>query len=281
MPEQLTPGVVQRLDDFVARLVAPNPGPLTGAGTNTYLVGQQEVAVIDPGPDDPVHLRAILDQAAGRICWIVCTHTHTDHSPAAATLKKLTGAKLVGMTAPDTREDFNPGFDQILAEGEVVSIEGLALRAVFTPGHASNHLCFLLESTGMLFTGDHIMQGSTVVISPPDGNMRQYLSSLRRLHQVDMKVVAPGHGYLIEGPHDEVDRLIRHRLRREEKVLEALRKMSGGATLEGLLPAVYDDVPAVLHPMARRSLRAHLEKLVEEDQASQVDGNYRPGPSPT
>jgi glyoxylase-like metal-dependent hydrolase (beta-lactamase superfamily II) len=164
--------------------------------------------------------------------------------------------------------------DRVVADGDSIDVDGLALRAVFTPGHASNHVCFLVESTGMLFTGDHIMQGSTVVIWPPDGNMKRYLESLRALHDVRMEVLAPGHGYLIGDPHAEVDRLIQHRLRREEKVRNALHEAGGSATLEALLPRVYADVPQTLHAIAAQSLQAHLEKLVEDGELAFVQGHY-------
>jgi glyoxylase-like metal-dependent hydrolase (beta-lactamase superfamily II) len=279
MPPSLTPGRPEQLTPHVTRLVAPNPGPLTGPGTNTYLIGDRELAVIDPGPNDPAHVAQILDLGAGRIRWILCTHTHNDHSPGAPTLRQKTGASLAGMTTPHTKEDFDPGFDRVLADDETLAVGDLTVRTVFTPGHASNHLCYLLEDAGMLFTGDHIMQGSTVVIAPPDGNMRKYLDSLRRLHQFDLKVLAPGHGHLIEDPDDEVERLIQHRLKREAKVRSTVMSASGGAgegaTLDDLTPVVYDDVPKTLYPMARRSLRAHLDKLVEDREVITDGTHYR------
>jgi glyoxylase-like metal-dependent hydrolase (beta-lactamase superfamily II) len=263
-PPDLQPGIPQRLDGEVTRIVAPNPGMMTGAGTNTYLVGTRELVVVDPGPDDESHVQAILSAGAGRIRWIACTHTHFDHSPAAARLKALTGAKIAAMSAPLTDHDFRLDPDRSLAPDDVIQCEGVCLRAVHTPGHASNHVCFLLSSNGMLFTGDHIMQGSTVVIWPPDGNMRAYLESLRRLLTLDIRVLAPGHGYLIENPHAEVERLIQHRLRREDKVRQAVLRADEPATIEMLLPRAYDDVPTVLHEMAALSLWAHLDKLVED-----------------
>ncbi|MDB6157839.1 MAG: hydrolase:Beta-lactamase-like protein [Gammaproteobacteria bacterium] len=273
-PPDLQPGIPQRLDSEVTRIVAPNAGMMTGAGTNTYLVGTREVIVVDPGPDDESHVQAISNAGAGRITWILCTHTHFDHAPAAARLKALTGAKIAVMSAPLTDHDCRLDPDRSLAPDDLIQCDGMSLRAVHTPGHASNHVCFLLSSNRMLFTGDHIMQGSTVVIWPPDGNMRAYLDSLRRLLALDIRVLAPGHGYLIESPHTEVERLIQHRLRREDKVRQAVLRAGEPATIEMLLPRAYDDVPKVLHEMAALSLRAHLDKLTEDGEIGCSDGRY-------
>ena len=274
--QPLRPGVPQQLDAHVTRIAAPNGGPMTGPGTNTYLVGTDELLVIDPGPDDESHMQAILQASAGKnVRRILCTHTHIDHAPGASRLREITGVRIAAMTAPATDHDFNLVPDEILVPDAVIQCDGVSLRAVHTPGHASNHVCFLLSSNGMLFTGDHIMQGSTVVIWPPDGNMRAYLDSLRRLLDLDVEVLAPGHGYLIRSPRDEVERLIRHRLRREEKVRRAvLGAGKAGVTLETLLPSAYDDVPQVLYRMAARSLQAHLDKLVEDGAVYQVTGSY-------
>jgi NADPH2:quinone reductase len=239
---------------------------MTGPGTNTYLVGEKELAVIDPGPQDSSHLHAILTEGAGRIRWILCSHTHLDHAAAAMALAKATGAPIAAMSSPCTEHDSALVLDRSLQDGDVIELDGTSIRTVSTPGHASNQVCFLLESTGMLFTGDHIMQGSTVVIWPPDGNMAAYLRSLRRLLALDIAVLAPGHGYLIDNPAAEVERLIQHRLSRENKVRQALRKAGGQATLEALLPVVYDDVSPSLYPIAARSLQAHLEKLIEDQE---------------
>ena len=273
-PHDLLPGIPQRLDREVTRIVAPNAGVMTGPGTNTYLVGTREVAVVDPGPDDESHVQAIVNAGAGRIRWILCTHTHSDHAPAAARLKAASGAQIAAMSAPLTDHDVRLDPDRTLAPDDLIECGGLTLRAVHTPGHASNHVCFLLSSNGMLFTGDHIMQGSTVVIWPPDGNMRAYLDSLRRLLALDIRVLAPGHGYLMENPYAEVERLIQHRLRREEKVRQALLEAGEPATIEMLLPRAYDDVPKALHGMAALSLRAHLEKLVEDGEIHSSAGRY-------
>ncbi len=259
----LEPGVPKRLDRFTTRLIAPNPGMMTGPGTNTYLVGGDELAVIDPGPAIDSHIEKIL--AFANIRWILCTHTHLDHSPAAAAIKAATGAKVLGRPAPHGQDSsFSP--DEVLEHGQRLALGGVSLKAIHTPGHASNHLCYLLEDTRMLFTGDHVMQGSTVVINPPDGNMRAYLASLELLLAEDLAILAPGHGYLIGEPRHEIRRLVQHRMRRESKVVAALARL-GNPTLEEVLPLVYDDVPARLHAVASRSLTAHLQKLVAEGTA--------------
>ena len=258
----IVPGEPKRLDRLVTRITAPNPGAMTGPGTNTYLVGTEEIAVIDPGPAADTHVQNILAEGKNRIRWILCTHTHLDHSPAASALKAATGAQLLGRPAPAGQDaTFRP--DRVLEHGDRLSIAGATLRALHTPGHASNHLCYLLEETRMLFTGDHVMQGSTVVINPPDGNMRAYLASLESLLAEDIAIIAPGHGYLIGAPHQEIRRLVAHRLARERKVRLALERLRQ-ASLEQLLPVVYDDVPERMHRWAARSLTAHLDKLVAD-----------------
>jgi glyoxylase-like metal-dependent hydrolase (beta-lactamase superfamily II) len=269
-------GVPARLSALVTRITAPNPGMMTGPGTNSYLIGSRELAVIDPGPESDTHLAALLREAAGRVKWILCTHTHRDHSPGARALKAATGAQVVGFgRAPDDgRQDTSFAADRTLGDEDVLDCGEFRLRAIHTPGHASNHLCYLLEGERWLFTGDHVMQGSTVVISPPDGDMAVYLKSLERLLALDLAVLAPGHGHIIETPHHEVRRLIAHRLKRERKVLAALSRMSC-ATLDELLPVVYDDVAPRVHPVARRSLHAHLIKLEREGKASESAGAWK------
>ena len=273
---EIVAGEPKRLDRFVTRLTAPNPGMMTGPGTNTYIVGgEEERAVIDPGPDIASHIEKIL--AFANIKWILCTHTHMDHSPAAAAVKAATGAKVLGRPAPPGQDaTFEP--DHLLDNGQRIQIgekgKGVALRAIHTPGHASNHLCYLLEETKMLFTGDHVMQGSTVVINPPDGEMRAYLASLEKLLAEEIAIIAPGHGYLIGAPHKELRRLMAHRRAREDKVRRALQQL-GAASLEELLPLVYDDVPSRIHRMAARSLTAHLDKLVVEGSVRTAGEKYR------
>lgn len=276
--ENIVPGVHVQLNDLLGRITAPNPGMMTGPGTNTYIVGREELAVIDPGPESDSHLAALLEAVGQRLKWILCTHTHLDHSPGAKALKQATGAQVLGFaTVPgDGRQDTTFTPDLTLGEGDAIGMREFRLRAVHTPGHASNHLCYLFEDKGILFTGDHVMQGSTVVISPPDGDMIQYLQSLERLLALDLAALAPGHGHLIEKPHDEVRRLIAHRLKREQKVLAAFEKKNP-ATLDDLLPLVYDDVPQGVHAVARRSLHAHLIKLQRDGRATETDGAWAVG----
>ena len=263
----LVPGTAVVIAPGVRRLVAPNPGMMTGPGTNTYLVGEDEVAVIDPGPRIATHLDAIQDQSPGPVRWILVTHTHPDHSPAAMPLAEQTGAELMGIPAPDGKvqdKSFKP--DRQLGDGDLLETAEFVLRAVHTPGHASNHLCYRHEAQRMLFTGDHIMSGSTVVIDPPDGNMLHYLGSLERLKTLDLAALLPGHGSQINNPEDAVNQLIEHRLNREAKVIAALRDHPN-LDLRGLTPYVYDNVDASLHRLASRSLLAHLLKLEAEKRA--------------
>jgi len=273
----LRPDEPKRLDRYVTRILAPNANHMTGPGTNGYLVGEHDLAVIDPGPDDAAHIRALVEAGAGRLRWILLTHTHTDHAPAAMALKAATGAPIAGRPPPrHAPHNADIVFDRILDDGEVLRLGDCALRVLHTPGHASNHLCYLLENTGMLFSGDHLVQGFTVVIAAPDGNMADYLRSLRRLATLEMAILAPGHGYLIGNPADEIQRVIDHRMAREAKVRRALGASPVPATLASLLPVVYDDVAPALHPMATLSLQAHLEKLVADGELATDGLIWRP-----
>jgi glyoxylase-like metal-dependent hydrolase (beta-lactamase superfamily II) len=246
---------------------------MTGPGTNTYVVGETDLVVVDPGPAEPSHVEAILDCVGDQLKFIACTHTHPDHSPAAARLAEATGATLIGrVTADDQHQDltFQPAAQ--IEDDDCISGDGWTLRAIRTPGHVDNHVCFLLEEEGMVFAGDHIMNGSTVVIVPPGGNMADYITSLRRLLDYDVKVVAPGHGELIPDCRGEVEKLVRHRLMREAKVASALDSVP--RSLDGLVVTVYDDVDPVMHEWAKLSLLAHLIKLEDEGRTlkSSVEG---------
>ena len=268
-------GEVVRLSRLVRRVTAPNPGMMTGPGTNSYIVGTTTLALIDPGPESKAHLDAMLGAVGNRLRWILCTHTHADHSPGARALKAATGAEVIGMRAPsDGRQDTDFAPDRVFKHGDVLSGGGFTLRAVHTPGHASNHLCFLLRRGKWLFTGDHVMQGSTVVISPPDGDMIAYLKSLAMLLELDISRIAPGHGHPIEQPHDEVRRLIAHRLKREQKVVDAFA-VNNPATIDELVVIVYSDTPQRLHQAARRSLHAHLIKLEREGRVWQQGQRWK------
>lgn len=259
------PGEAAVLAPGLVRVTAPNPGFMTGPGTNTYLVGAGELAVVDPGPDNPAHLGAILGAARsrGRIRWIVVTHTHADHAPGAGALARATGAERIGYGPSD---GFVP--DRRAADGWRLTTASFALRAVHTPGHASNHLCWLLEPDGVLFSGDHVMQGSTVVIAPPDGDMAAYLASLQAVLDLEPPVtaIAPGHGRLLVDPRGAVSAVIAHRRRREALVLACLAER-GTAGVDQLLRPVYGDVDEERHPVARLSLWAHLRKLTSEGRA--------------
>lgn len=270
MPE-ITHGHAIAVSDRIRRMTAPNPGRMTGPGTNTYIVGQDELAVIDPGPAIDSHIEALADTCAGRLRWILVTHTHRDHSPAAQPLAALTGAELVGnVLENDGFQDTSFSGARALAQDETVGNDEFTIRALMTPGHVANHICYLVEEDRILMTGDHMMGGSTVVIVPPAGNMRDYIASLERMLNYDIEFVAPGHGDLITQPHDEIHRLIKHRLQREAKVADALARL-GPCSVMDLVPDVYDDVDPALHEWAALSLHAHLIKLAAEGNAG-VDG---------
>ncbi|MEH6585300.1 MAG: MBL fold metallo-hydrolase [Halioglobus sp.] len=264
-------GIAFRLNSRVRRVVAPNPGVMTGAGTNTYLLGDEAVAVLDPGPAIPAHIDAILAAAGDKIKWIVCTHTHPDHSPAWKAIHEATGAQVIGaLPADDMFQDdtFKPSWE--IAHDDVLTTEEFTLRAVHTPGHVSNHFCFLLEEERMLFAGDHIMNGSTVVIVPPSGDMKAYIESLQLLLRYDLHLIAPGHGEVMEDSKAIVEWLVNHRLQREAKVIKGLQQ-TGRADLNRLVKVVYDDVDESLHDMAKLSMSAHLIKLQQENRALRHD----------
>jgi glyoxylase-like metal-dependent hydrolase (beta-lactamase superfamily II) len=261
--EQLVPGVAKALSPLARRILAPNPSVFTGPGTNTYLVGIDEIVVIDPGPADDAHLDAIVGCGGDRIRWIVCTHTHPDHSPGAAGLKERTGAEVMAFGNRDGLK-----VDRRIGEGYTIDATEFRLQAMHTPGHASNHLCYYLPEERMLFTGDHIMDGSTVVIRPPDGDMAAYLDSLARIRTIKrLRSIAPGHGRLIENPYDVIDWYIEHRLIREQAIYDALAA-HGTAKIDDLVPEVYADVDAERQKIARHSMHAHLLKLAAEGKVT-------------
>ncbi|MEH6568941.1 MAG: MBL fold metallo-hydrolase, partial [Halioglobus sp.] len=231
-----------------------------------YLLGNEEIAVLDPGPAIPEHIEAILKAGDGKIRWIVCTHTHPDHSPAWQAVAEATGAEVIGASPADDMfqdETFKPAKDVL--HDDVLKTEEFTLRAVHTPGHVSNHFCFFLEEEQMLFAGDHIMNGSTVVIVPPSGDMKAYIESLQLLLDYPLKYIAPGHGEVMEDSKAVVEWLVNHRLKREAKVVAGLRALTQ-ASMDDLVKAVYDDVDVSLHKMAKLSLLAHLIKLQQENQ---------------
>ncbi|MFT5500496.1 MAG: glyoxylase-like metal-dependent hydrolase (beta-lactamase superfamily II) [Woeseiaceae bacterium] len=275
MSSEFEAGVIQELATGVRRLVAPNPSMMTGPGTNTYLLGHDEIGVIDPGPAIDLHIERIQETAGARIAWILVTHTHPDHSPAAAKLAAATGAELLGHPVPHGRhqdQTFKPG--RIPQDGDVFEAADFSLQIVETPGHASNHLCYLHTGLNWLFTGDHIINGSTVVIDPPDGNMGDYIRSLERLRDIQISAIAPGHGALIDDPYEVIEWHIKHRLERESKVVAAL-KGAPNSTSRELVAEVYKDVDEKLHELAEHSLLAHLIRLEEECRATMSRGRWK------
>ena len=251
-------GRTVRLSKLVRRITCNNPGVFTGPGTNTYLIGAPgsgNLVVLDPGPDDEGHIKAIARAGRGAIKTIVVTHTHPDHAPGVKLLKELTGATVIGF---DTRDSLTTDVDA--GDGYVVKHRALRLRAVHTPGHASNHLCWHLVDENMLFSGDHVMAGSTVVISPPDGDMQQYLDALEKVRRLRVDAIAPAHGPVLRDPDLILSWYVGHRLERERLVFAALARR-GEATIPELVMDVYTDVPKDRHPIAVFSLWAHLRKL--------------------
>ncbi|WP_454280116.1 MBL fold metallo-hydrolase [Sphingomonas sp. Marseille-Q8236] len=263
-------GIPILLEPLVSRVLAPNPSPFTHTGTQTHIVGDRDVAVIDPGPDDPVHLDALLRVIAGRrVAAIVITHHHRDHSPASRPLARATGAPIVGAApfAPDYENgrsdaafdrDYAP--DLILAEGEGVNGDGWTLTALATPGHTSNHLAFALPETKALFSGDHVMGWSTSIVSPPDGDMGDYMASLEKLMERDDRIYYPGHGEAVENPQRLVRGMLGHRKQREGQILRLLASGEGMA-VAAMTARMYVGLNPKLLPAAERSVLAHLYDL--------------------
>jgi recombination protein RecT len=266
----------------VQRLTAPNPGAMTGPGTNSYIVGDADSGyiVIDPGPNDFDHIGRLWRTTQGDIRMIVCTHSHADHSPGALPLQKLckTRPPILGLaSAPTARSTARFTPDRVLQDGErlvlttpAISDSGETrvplhtLRVIHTPGHAANHLCLVLEEDGLLFSGDHILNGSTTVVDPPDGNMNAYLDSLDKLDAAcadgGIGFILPAHGYVLGEARAAIAHLKAHRLKREAKIAAAMRQLPEG-TPEQWLPLAYDDVPERMWPVAARSLAAHVERI--------------------
>ena len=269
----MQPEEIVQISPLIRRITAGNASVFTGPGTNTYLIGKEEITVLDPGPAMDSHIDAITS-AEGKIKQIVVTHTHPDHSPGVRLLQERLDVPAYGMlteTSKGQDRSFKP--DKILKDGDMFEETEFTLKVVHTPGHASNHLCYILEEEEFIFTGDHIMNGSTVVIGPPDGNMKQYLDSLEKLKQFKLSKIAPGHGEVLDSPHEVVEWIINHRLQREEKVATALKEATKGNP-ESLVSRVYDDVDSSLFPIAKASLLAHLIKLEEDNVASKEGDDY-------
>lgn len=282
-PDSIIAGETEMHEPLVRRVLAPNPSPYTYTGTQTWLVGAgNQIAVIDPGPagsgksmGDPAdingqgHVEAILRAVGGaKVTAILCTHTHRDHSPAAAPLKAATGAPIVGCAplvlnddGPRADSAFDPDYtpDHIMADGECISGAGWTLQAVATPGHTSNHICYALLQSGALFTGDHVMKWSTSVVSPPDGDMRAYMESLQKLYERDDRIYYPAHGPSIDKPRQLVRGMIGHRRQRERQIVKLLRQ--GPRPIPDMVAHMYKGLDPRLIGAAGRSVLAHLIDL--------------------
>ena len=272
-------GRVDQVTPLIRRVVANNPGPFTFLGTGTYIIGSGEVAVIDPGPDDPAHLEAILAAIPGEsVSAILITHTHIDHSPLARPLAARTGAVIFGRADPkagsaeeDSEADFKP--DVEVADGQVITGADWTMTAIATPGHASNHVCYLLAEENALFSGDHIMGWSTTVVSPPDGDMSAYYASLDKVEVLNAATLWPTHGPPVREVQPFIAAYRAHRLERERQILAELAK--GPRTIGEIVPVLYAAVDPRLHPAAARSVFAHLKHLATQG-AVRTDGP--PGP---
>ena len=275
------------LSPRIARVLAHNPGPFTFKGTGVYIVGDKDVAVIDPGPAIPEHLDALKRALESRnVTHILVTHTHNDHSPAAEPLKQWTGAKTYaygphgagkaeeGVTVEEGGDmAFVP--DIRVKDGDVIKANGFTFECVYTPGHTSNHMCFALREENALFTGDHIMGWSTTVVTPPDGDMAQYMASVRKLLARDDKVLYPTHGAPITDPKPFLEAYLDHRLDREHQIMACVK--NGVSTIPEMVARMYADVDTRLHPAASRSVLAHLIQLTNEGRVTFSDGRYTLG----
>ncbi|WP_295814171.1 MBL fold metallo-hydrolase [uncultured Nitratireductor sp.] len=279
----------------VLRLTVNNPSAFTFHGTNSYIVGDSSLAVIDPGPEDEAHLQALLKAIDERpVSHIFVSHTHRDHSPLAARLARRTGAVIcaegphraaralrIGETNPlDASADMDFRPDRPLADNELVEGDGWTIRAIHTPGHAANHAAFALEDTGILFSADHVMAWATSIVAPPDGAMSDYMTSLDRLLERDDTVFFPGHGSRVKNPQRFMRGLKAHRKMRERAILERVAR--GDRTIPQMVGAIYRDTDPRLHGAAALSVLAHLEDLVARDAVKtdhepSIDAIYRPG----
>lgn len=279
-PDLLPTGEAMRLSPLVSRILAPNPSAFTFTGTQSYIVGRDSVAVIDPGPDRGEHLDALIAGIAGRrVTAILCTHTHRDHSPAAAPLARRTGAPVIGC-APLTLQDDGPRADaafdadyspdEVMADGAILPGDGWTLEAVATPGHTSNHVCFALAQEKALFTGDHVMGWSTSIVSPPDGDMADYMRSMQKLLDRDDAIYYPAHGEAVERPQRLVRGMMGHRKHREGQILRHITAGADGAAIADMVAEMYKGVDQKLHPAAARSVLAHLLDLEQRGMATHM-----------
>ena len=280
-PKPWPTGICEELQPAVRRVLAGNPSPFTYTGTQTYLVGHEDaLAVIDPGPDVPDHVERLVEAIGdAAVTAILCTHTHRDHSPASRPLAERTGAPIIGcaplaletgLVRADAPFDADYMPDRVLEDGEDVSGPGWTLTALATPGHTSNHLCFSLEGTGALFTGDHVMGWSTTVVAPPDGDMADYMASLARLRARDDAVYYPAHGPAVTEPQQLVRGMIAHRRQRERQILRLLEK--GPAAIEDMVPQMYKSLDQRLWAAAGLSVLAHLIDLERRGMVGGCEG---------
>jgi glyoxylase-like metal-dependent hydrolase (beta-lactamase superfamily II) len=255
----LTPGVPSALSPLVRRIVAPNPGPMTGPGTNTYLVGIDEVAVIDPGPDDARHIDAIVGASMReRVRWVLLTHTHPDHAPGTERLVKATGAEVLAFARRDRDSGIVP--DRTITTGDTIEGTEFGLDVLHTPGHAPNHLCFVLEEERVLFTGDTVLNGTFSVVNPArGGDMAKYMATLEQLRKRRFRSICPGHGDVIEEPRAKLDEYLKHRRARERQILKVLD--DGPAKISEIVARLYKDTPDDLQEWAAKQVHAHLLKL--------------------
>jgi glyoxylase-like metal-dependent hydrolase (beta-lactamase superfamily II) len=272
------------LSPRVSRLLARNPGPFTFKGTGVYIVGDRDIAVIDPGPDLPEHLDALRRAIAGkRVSHILVTHTHSDHSPAARPLKEWTGAPTYAFGPHGSGKaedgvkmeeggdmDFVP--DVRVKDGDIINGDGFTFDCVYTPGHTSNHMCFALKEEKALFTGDHIMGWSTTVVTPPDGDMAQYMASVKKLIARDDEILYPTHGAPVTDPKPFLKAYLEHRVDRENQILACIG--DGVETIPAMVARMYVDVDKRLHPAASRSVLAHLIQLVNEGRVTKTGERY-------
>ena len=273
-----TPGILQPLGDGLARLLAPNPSPFTGEGTWAHLIGTERLAILDPGPAHPAHLDALVAAVAGRpVDAILVTHTHRDHSPAAAPLSERLGAPVWGCSPLVVPGDQEAGFDtsyapdRILADGEKIEVGGAQIEAVHTPGHTSNHLCFAWGHR--LFSGDHVMAWSTTVVIPPDGHMGDYMASLQKLQARSETLFHPAHGEPVEDPQRLMRGILGHRLQRERQLLRLVQ--GAPASLADLTARAYPALDPPLRPAAEATALAHLITLEERGAVTCVQGTWK------
>ncbi len=271
--------LLERLEPGISRLLARNPSPYTFTGTHTYLVGEEEIVVIDPGPDLPEHVEAMVAAISGRrVVAIACTHTHRDHSPASRALAAATGSPIIGCAAlaiervgpgGDASFDFDYWPDRVLDDGEAITVDGRPFTAVATPGHTSNHLCFAYR--GALFSGDHVMGWSTTVVIPPDGDMGDYMRSLDKLRQRDDRIYYPAHGEAVTNPQQLLRGMIGHRMQRERQILKRLE--AGDRSVPEIVAAAYPGLDPRLVGAAGASVTAHLLDLVRRGLVMRSEGN--------